>query len=230
MEETINTTAVAVPAELVTEVTVRANEVANQLLALKGNMEANFLDMCDLLAEAQDNNYHTQYGFTSFVNWVEVGSGLDISPRQAFYYTNISRVTKKLNVPKDKLLQIGISKLKEIFSLPAVDKTDEIKGLLDEAPNATIDEIKQKVRGMKNPADASKKFITLKLEEGVKDTFDKAIELARMNYGSTVSDGEVVDISISKALELICVDYLQDPNNYPEGESPATFAPDMKSS
>lgn len=199
---------------LVTAPSTRAFEVLDKIQAIKNNVEDCFLDLCDLLDEALANDYHLTYGYGNFADWVEDGSGLSMSARQARYLINISRKARALGVGREQLKKIGVSKLKEIFTLDPAEEGDVIRGFLNDAENESIDTVKTKVRKARTGDTTTAAYITLKLEEGVKDVFDEAVELARKNYGSSVNEhGEVSDISVSKAVELICASYLADINN-----------------
>lgn len=203
----------------------RALEVKQELSKLNSNLQDNFLDMCELLREARDKNYHLYYQdsggeyFNRFDTWVEDGSGLDISARQAYYYIRISEVTEQLGLDKAQLKKIGISKLREIMALDTNKHLDEVKGLIASAADTPLTTVKEKVKAVKK-GEASEgvqaaAYVTIKLPTEVKEIFDEAVELARKLYGSVKDEatGEIVDISISKAMELILVSYINDPNN-----------------
>jgi hypothetical protein len=196
----------------------RAKEVERQLHNLKNGIEDSFLDMCDLLMEAQEGEYHRVWGFNTFSEWVEQGSSLELSARQAYYLVNISKNAKALGIDRDLLRKAKLSKLKEIFTLDPVKHGEHIKELVQQAADGvSLQAIKAQVKSYAEPGIIQPSYVTVKLEPEVKETFDEAVELARRNYGSTVGhEGEVKDISISKALELILVSYLQDPNNHPQ--------------
>lgn len=196
----------------------RAVAVKEELEALKVGIEGGFIDMCFLINEARDGEYHKVWGYERFDSWVENGSGLEIAARQAYYFANIAKKSIQLGLTKKELKEIrSSSKLKEIFSL---DSASDIKGLLEAAKSESLADIKKKVSGIKNPSTTTSSFMTLKLDVDVRECVEDAINLARLNYGDTMSNGITNDIGISKCMELICTAYLQDPNNFPEGHSP----------
>lgn len=199
---------------LVLAPSTRAFEVLDKIQAIRNNVEDCFLDLCYLLDEALENEYHLTYGYSNFADWVEEGSGLDMSARQARYLINIARKSRELGVDREQMKRIGVSKLKEIFTLNPSDDGETIRGLLAAAEEDSVDTVRTKARKARTGDTTTAAYITLKLEEGVKDVFDEAVELARKNYGSTVNDhDEIVDISVSRAVELICASYLADVNN-----------------
>lgn len=203
----------------------RAFEVKEQLAKLNDSLQDGFIDLCDLLREARDKNYHLYYQddkgeyYTRFDAWVEEGSALDISARQAYYYIRVSEVAEDMGLDKAQLKKIGISKLREILTLDTGKHMDAVKGLLESAENTPLNTVKEKVKAVKKGGSAdgaqAVAYVTIKLPIEVKEIFDQAVELARKLYGSVNNEetGEIEDISISKAMELILVSYINDPNN-----------------
>lgn len=194
----------------------RAFAVRDRLLTLKDSIENNFFDLCELLLEAKEGEYHLIYGFERFGDWVEQGSDLDLSARSAYYYINIGEKARELGLTREMLKQAKISKLKEIFTLEPEENGDDMKRLVESASSSSLEEIKKEVAKAKEKSGVpTAAYMTLKLDPMVKDTVEEAIELARRNYGDTIDEyGEVKDASVSKCVELICVSYLQDPNNH----------------
>lgn len=197
----------------------RAWQIQKELVNIKKDLETRFFNICELLTEVKDSNYHNVYGFTTFADWVEQGSELDMSARQAFYYINIYRKIEKLGLGKNIVSSIGVTKLKEILSLP-VEQEADIKGLLSSAPDTTVAEVKTQVAKAKaKNGEEPVEYVTFRLDPGVKAMVDKAFKLARLVYGEDVIEGDAVEPTHSKCMELICLAYTQDPENYPEGMS-----------
>lgn len=198
----------------------RAQEVRAALLRIKESIEDNFIDLCELLYEAQQGEYHCVWGYSRFGEWVEQASGLDISARQAYYYLSIARKMKELGLSRELVKQAKISKLKEIFSLEPSEVANEMKTLVAKAvTGASLDEIREEVAVIRAKSGGQPSvYMTLKIELSAKETVERAIELARRRYGSVEDEktGEVKDASVSKCIELICAEFLADPNNYPE--------------
>jgi hypothetical protein len=198
--------------------TKRAEDVFRKLHALKSTMEDSFIDTCYLLLESLDNGYHICWGYTRFTDWVDA-SDLDMKGRQALYYTNIARKSQTLGLSRDDLKRVKISKLKEIFALDPQDFKDEMLQLVGEAEDSSLEEVKNKVRSLRSASGRPDSvYMTLKFDTDIKELVDEAFELARRNYGDLYvgESGETIDISDSKCLELICQQFLMDPNNHPE--------------
>lgn len=218
IEDTVPT---VVPDQIITgDISQRAVLVHEALGALKLNIEDNFIDLCFLLYEASEGEYHRVWGYEQFGKWIENGSGLELSERTGFYYVNIAKKATKLGMTAKDLKAVRSStKLKEIFTLDAETNKGDIVALLEASKTTTLADIKAKVHNIKNPSTPAPSFMTLKLEASVKEIVDDALELARNNYGSTMGT-ESDEITPSKCMELICVAYLQDVNNWPEGTAP----------
>jgi hypothetical protein len=208
-----------IPATPDAQVLDRATAVQEQLRSLKGEINNNFFELCDLLSEAHAGAYHTLYGFSQFGDWIEQGSGLDLSARQGFYYVQIAKKARQLGLTREDLLKSGISKLKKIFSLDPLEFGDEIKQLLAAGETESLSVIEAKVQALRKQAGKpSYKTLHIRIEADVEPIVDEAFELARRNYGSIVQDGEIDDVSDGKCLELISAEYIQDPNNHEERE------------
>ncbi len=199
-------------------VQIRASDVRTKLLAIKDHIETDFFDLCDLLREAQEADFATVWGFGTFKEWVERGSGLDMSASQAYYCVKISKTAHILGLTREQLKAVKVSKLKAIFMLRPDEFAAEIKQLIDEAPGMSLEEVKSRVQNLRGESETV--YFTLKLEKQVKENVDEAFELARKNYGSVVSNGDPVDISDSKCMELITSDFLAGLHNYAENEAP----------
>lgn len=196
----------------------RAAYVSQQLAKITTDTKKNFFTVCDLMLEFFENDYHKFFGYTRFGEWVE-NAGLEIGSRQAYYYVTIGKRARDLGLDKEKLLEIPISNLKEILSLDPEKYETEIRGLLEEADSLSTEEVKDKVRGLKSDK-GEEVYVNynFKVSEFIKEILEEAFELCRRNHGNTVdtTTGEVIDITNSKCLELICVEYLQSKDNYPE--------------
>jgi len=204
------------------EVAARAQFVKERITQIKGQLEDNFFDLCDLLLEVQEKDYARNWGY-DFGAWVEEQSGLDMSARQAYYLANIAKKARTLGLSRGDLKGTKISKLKEIFTLNPEQHGEQMKQLVAGAIQGdSLETIKNKVQEVR-AQDGMEPFtyLNLRIPRSVKDeTVDPAFELVRRMYGNTrdAETGELMDINDAKCIELICVAYLQDPNNYPENQ------------
>jgi hypothetical protein len=194
----------------------RANAVIAKLDALRISTESNFLDTCELLHEAHQGNYHVVFGFATFGDWAH--AGLKISERQVFYLVGIWSKSLKLGLTRDDLREAGVSKLKKIFELDPAEHGEEMKQLVTDAAGDTLEQVTEKVNKLRaKDGQEPPVYMTLKLDPNVKDLVEQAFELARMNYGSVEHEGEAMEISKSKCMELLAISFINDPNNQNAG-------------
>jgi hypothetical protein len=199
-----------------------AAKVLAKIQNIRVGLFENMFTLAELLTEAREHSYHEVWGFNRFGDWVEKGSGLDISARTAYYLITIWEKSKELGIPRDQLVAARIAKLKEIFSLDSTKYGDEIKKLVYDAPNSNLDAVRAAVNKLK--ADGGNiepyTYITIKIPQSSKETIERSFELVRNQYGDVVDPqtGELLQLSAGKCLEYVCEGYLQDPNNYKEKE------------
>lgn len=188
---------------------MRAKTVKSQLETLQGKTEDNIFDVCDLLMEAQDNEYHRTFGFANFMDWVEMNKDFGLTRQVARYYIVIARKSLHFNLDRPTMKRIKISKLREIFRLDVDEHAEEIKTLLAEAEALTLDEVKAKVRSvLQGDGVEDMVFMTIKFPQSAKQVIDDAFERCRQVNGNYEQAGEVVEISNGTVLERICLDFL----------------------
>jgi hypothetical protein len=193
---------------------LRAGEVLARIIAIRDGLFDKMFDLAELLKESKDGAFHLHWGFSRFEDWVEKGSGLDISARTAFYLINIVEKARELGISRDKYTGVKISKLKAIFSLDAKKHGEEIRLLLETADSKSLEEIQSEVWKIKTDGKGEEfAYITIKVPKSVKeDVVDLAFEEVRRIYGDIVDEetGEVKEATPGKCLELICVEFIQD--------------------
>jgi hypothetical protein len=197
----------------------RAEAVLTRIGQIKGDLVRRALELGALLLEAREHDYHVVWGFPRFGDWVEA-SDLDMSERQAYYLMQIVQRAQALNITQAQLERVKLTKLKEIFALKAAPD-DVIKQLVENAETATLEEVKYQVQVVKQGGEDNEfTFINLDLKGKriprlARDRIMEAFEDIRRRYGNTVNgEGEVCDITDWRALEMICEEYLNDPNRH----------------
>lgn len=187
--------------------TDRAKEVNDSLIKASSNAEDAIFDICDLLREAHEHQYHINLGYTRFDEWIN-DSPFDMSPRQALYLVTISNKAEYLNVSRDTMKAVKISKLKEIFSLNESEFSNEINALLEKAPSMSFEDVKAEVKALKQGSSLQEpmEFITIKIPASAKQLISQALQKANSESGK--------ELSLGTALEYICAEYV----NTPEGK------------
>src|SRR5437868_3032524 len=92
----------------------RAEQVRKQIKQLQGAVKDHTFDLAELLAEVQQGSYYRDWGYSSFKAWLD-SSELDIKSRQADYVIKIVIMSKQLDITRERLRLVKISKLKAIF-------------------------------------------------------------------------------------------------------------------
>jgi len=175
------------------------------------------MDMGELLAEVHDGGYHLTWGFQNFGLWLEQ-SGIDLSERAAYYLIKIVQTGKKLEIPRDTMESVKLSKLREIARLDADKHGKRIKQLIEkcvpdgEGHEMSLEDVRvnvQKILGGSDKIDVFV-YITLKVSKQTKEeVIDPAIEIVKAQYGDvTDSQDNVVEMTPGRAIELICAEYL----------------------
>ncbi len=215
----------------------RAEQVKQELAILKKTLQISSLEMGDLLSETKSQRFYQGWGFSSFEEFVT--ESMEMKPRKAFYLITVVERSRQLNIAREKIENIAISKLREIFSLDPQgfflnaetgdnEKLDgHIVRLVDLAPELSYEAIKAEVRRLKGIAEGEEgKWLNLFYKL---DTYDTVIvpglERMRMSLGNAGVDpnGDPIEFSDSYVIEKIIGDFLSDPN-YQEEQSQGAAA------
>ena len=164
-----------------------------------------------------------------FETFGEYVRSLDIKQRKAEYLEKIVDVMEEVDRDRDEYEPLGVAKLREITSLdPNADWTnpdtkevtpmrDFITELVDKGKGMSLADIKQHVRTLKGLVGENdiinRTFGWTRL--AITETIDPAIELAKRAIGSSGrdADGNAIETSDSKAVEMILADFLANPEN-----------------
>lgn len=189
----------------------RSEIVRLQIVQLRDHIVHSFITLARLLKEVRDSNYHQGWGFGRWGQWVESGSGLDLSEREAYYLVNIIDRAEQIGIPDEDLSAVKVSSLKQIMSLPADTSPETIKDLVEEAKTLPYRTIKDVVSKLKNEDYV---YHTLKFSTDTEENvYQPAMERMRREVGNTIGpDGEPEDITDSRAIELLCADKLAGPD------------------
>lgn len=206
----------------------RCIEVKKELKRLTQVMQLNTFYLAELFHEAQSHAYFLEWGYNNLGEFAQ--KELGIKERKAQYLARIIKVCRGVGLKPEHYEPAGISKLREITTLDpdghwfnketknneALD--EHIVDLIAEAPDMTITEIKEAVAKLKDQTGEDRRVIrSYGITQSAWDnTVKPAMELARRNMGSAGRDeaGNAIEYSDGAIIEAICINYLQDPNNY----------------
>lgn len=165
-------------------------------------------------------------GFNTFTDYLGT---LNFKLRKAQYLRRIAEVMDILGIPPEAYEQLGTTKLRQICSLD-LDKTwtnpetnEEIPmgifiaEFINKALHMSVEEIKAYVRTLKGlkPEDEMIGRHFYVSAQVLNEIVNPAVETAKRLIGSVGRDDEGMarDASDGRALEVICVEFLNDPAN-----------------
>src|SRR5271165_6709882 len=212
----------------------RSEQVRKALSRLSTGVNSSFLDLAELLFEAQENNYASRWGFPSLPVFAE--QELNIKKRRAQFLARIIKVTRAVGLVRSQIEGIPTSKLRAITTLDPKgsffdrDKKENqpldehIVRLITEANDMILREIETEVARLKG-MDGPNKRITRSYNTD-QSTYDNVIkpafELIRRKLGSSGRDdaGNAKEYHDGVVIEALCADALSDPNNMEPLELP----------
>lgn len=189
----------------------RSASVRKRIDLLKESMASNTWEIAELWAEALDNSYHHDAGFSNFDDYIDQ-SNFEIGSREVRYRIRIHKQSLELGITREQLKRVAVSKLKEIFS-PDIKPADIVR-LVKEAETATLDQIRDEVKRLKGVAGVptfSHRNLLLVEEDALQ--LDEAVEVMKLEAGTAEdADGVTNEISYSRAVALMSVEWMQDAN------------------
>ena len=159
---------------------------------------------------------------------------LPFKTRKIQYMVRIIDIMDQVSLERPDYEDVGIAKLREITSLDVTDENgdpavfddedgkthfikDIITGLVEKAPGMDLEEIKNYVRIIKGfTGDNDTAWLNICVNrQALEQTIQPALNLSKQNLGTAKKDeeGQSQDYSEGKALEVICIEYLNDPAN-----------------
>lgn len=206
-----------------------------EVAALRDNLEKliksidkNTFDVAEALHKVKVNNYYVEWGFDSYKSYL---FSLNMKISKAQYLTKIVGVMESLSIPRAAYEPVGVTKLREICTLDPngfyfnqeknlnEPLAGYIIGLVTKGADMSIEELREHIAILKGlTGEDELVFMNFKVKKIVKEkVILPALALAQANIGSVAKDdeGNSIDASPSRALELILADYLSNPANTP---------------
>ncbi len=193
--------------EIVKTTEGRPTQVLQRVQEIKGKLVVQSLELGRLLKEIKEGGYHLDYGFNNFGDWVE-SAGLDLSERSAYYLIQVVDLQDRHDIANDVMEAIGISKLKQIASMPDDTEKETIDELLDAAQTSSHEQIKEVVAELKGNDHVIKTF---KLDREFSQTLlPEAFERVRRMTAADSSDGRCLELIVADFLAQVVVEEPQD--------------------
>ena len=189
---------------------------------IKGVSEVTF-DLADLLYEIKSKNFSAEWGFTSFSQYLKslIEQGMKYS--KSYYLYRIKENCVSAGLKPEEYEPVGVTKLRIISRLkPAgeyngVPMVMIIRELTLKAATMSAEEIQFEVDTIEGKTeDESLVWMNFKVKKmGRENVIKPAIALCKKNCPESQvvdEDGNVTEMSDGAALEMLCADYLADPN------------------
>lgn len=201
-------------------------QTRNELESLVNGVNKSNFDIGELLLKIRSNGYYTNWGFNTFYEYTE---SIKLKRSKAEYLSRIPKVMAQVGIERTKYEPLGTAKLRIITSLKPEEtwvnpETKEetpmsefIVGFVEKGEAMELEEIKSHVRLLKGLfGDNELVWLNVCVKKAAMDeTIRPALELAKNFLGSSGKDedGMSKDASDGAALEMVAVEYLNDPKN-----------------
>jgi len=200
------------------QVAGRAEHVKRAINKLIKAQNTNMFDLAELLHEAKSKAYYNAWGYESYPKYAR---SLDIKYTKAFYLVKIVENMNAAGVTREQYEPVGLGKLRRIARLKpeseykGVPMVVLIRELTLKAKDMTVEEVQKEVDVLLGlTEDESMCWLNVQMkilarENVVKPAFLKAKRFMGQKKGE---DDQMVDASDGAALEMICANFLADPN------------------
>jgi hypothetical protein len=195
----------------------RAAKVKREINKLISATNTNTFDIADLLFEVKSRNYFSDWGFESFSKYAK---SLEIKYSKSYYLVKIVELMRGSDLARALYEPVGLGKLRVISRLDLAGEHNEvpmpmvIRELTLKAANMTLEEVQfavDEIMGLTQ--DESMVWENFHLKKSARDnTVRPAIAKMIKFLPQTEEDGVQKDASKGAALEMICANFLADPN------------------
>lgn len=209
----------------------RATQVRRQINKLISQANSSTFDLAELLYEAKTKLYFTGWGFESFSAYAK---SLEVKYSKSYYLVRIVENMIAAGLERPQFEPVGLAKLRLIAKL----KPDtEFKGtpvsllireLTLKAPELSLEEVQIEVDTIMGlVADESMVWWNVRMKKLARENVViPAVACMKKFIGTQPSEegeGQQAEVSDGRALELICANFLADPNyEVPEAPQPPT--------
>jgi hypothetical protein len=211
----------------------RATTVRRAINKLVAANNTSTFDLAELLYEADSKNYYAGWGFESFSKFAK---SLAMKYTKAYYLRKIVFNMKAAGLEREQYEPVGLTKLRIISRLkPETEYNGTpvsllIRELTLKAGQMSPEEVQYEVDSIMGlTEDESMVWVNIKVKKLARENVIKpAFEKAKKHLGTTPSpeeEGQHVDATDGRALEMICANFLADVNfDTPEEVQPPTEA------
>lgn len=212
----------------------RAASVRRAINKLVAGTNTTTFDLAELLYESKTKNYYTGWGFESFSKYAR---SLAIKYTKSYYLVRIVENMNAAALEREQYEPVGLLKLRIISRLkPDTEYNGTpvsllIRELTLKCGQMTAEELQYEVDTIMGlTEDESMVWINVKVKKLARENVIKpALEKAKKHIGTTPSpeeEGQHVDAMDGRALEMICANFLADPNYDTPEDVPSAPTPE----
>lgn len=182
----------------------RNEAVRADITETKARIESDYLHLAELLTEARDHSYFSEWGYRTFPQYCD--EELGIQARKVQYMISIFEAVRDLGLSdrRDTIERIGWTKMRMLVHpmrrASENGNTDAIDALLTQAEVSTAKELQEYVRAEVPARNDGKVSISFRADQNTASIILDAIDTAK---------AELEVDAIDLALEHICYDYVQ---------------------
>jgi hypothetical protein len=201
----------------------RAIQCRRAINKLISTSNSSTFDLAELLFEAKSKNYYAGWGFESFSRYAK---SLEIKYTKSYYLVRVVENMKAAGLERAAYEPVGMGKLRIISRLKpettynGVPVNLLIRELTLKAGDMSLEEVQIEVDTILGlTADESMVWLNIRCKKMARENVIKpALSLAKKHIGTKPAEGvegeegQQVDASDGAALEMICANFLADPN------------------
>lgn len=201
----------------------RAAQVRRQINKLISTANSSTFDLAELLFEAKTKNFYSGWGFESFSKYAK---SLEIKYTKSYYLVRVVENMKAAGLDRKQYEPVGMGKLRVISRLKpdteynGVPVSLLIRELTLKATDMSLEEVGIEVDTILGlTEDESLVWLNIRCKKLARENVIKpALALAKKHIGTKPAEGvegeegQQVDASDGAALEMICANFLADPN------------------
>ena len=201
----------------------RATQVRRTINKLISTANSSTFDLAELLFEAKSKNFYAGWGFESFSKYAK---SLEIKYTKSYYLVRVVENMKAAGLERAVYEPVGLGKLRIISRLkPDTEYNGTpvsllIRELTLKATDMSLEEVQFEVDTILGlTEDESMVWLNIRCKKSAReDVIKPALALAKKHLGTKPADGiegeegQQKDESDGRALEMICANFLADPN------------------
>src|ERR1017187_2187069 len=205
----------------------RAAKVRREITKLIKATNSSEFDIAELLHEVKSNHYYSP----DFESYSKFAKSLNIKYSRAYYYVKVIELMLGVGLLREVYEPIGMGKLRVISRLDlkgeykGVAMATIVKELTEKAGDMSLEDVTFEVETILGlTEDESMVWLNIHLKKLARENCVKpALALAKKHMPESQTkdaDGNFVDPSDGAALEMICANFLSDPNWNPSESNP----------